>query len=74
MRFPTAEFETIPESFKLEEEGSDSFKRGCYFLANIGDVLVSWYQVVGKLGYGISSTVWLARDLKCVDAERRITV
>ncbi|KAJ8060985.1 hypothetical protein OCU04_010063 [Sclerotinia nivalis] len=30
----------------------------------IGDVLSSRYQVVGKLGFGNSSTVWLARDLQ----------
>ncbi|KAJ5333044.1 protein kinase domain protein [Penicillium brevicompactum] len=30
----------------------------------IGDVLNSRYQVVGKLGFGVSSTVWLARDMR----------
>lgn len=28
-----------------------------------GDVHERKYRIVGKLGYGISSTVWLAHDL-----------
>ncbi|EDN93428.1 hypothetical protein SS1G_09294 [Sclerotinia sclerotiorum 1980 UF-70] len=31
---------------------------------NIGDIFASKYQVVGKLGYSVTSTVWLARDLQ----------
>lgn len=34
-----------------------------YYPVQIGEVLNSRYQVVGKLGYGVTSTVWLARDL-----------
>ncbi|CAK7205339.1 hypothetical protein SEUCBS139899_008109 [Sporothrix eucalyptigena] len=30
---------------------------------HIGDIVGGHYQVVGKLGYGTTSTVWLARDL-----------
>ncbi|KAJ5362017.1 hypothetical protein N7541_002861 [Penicillium brevicompactum] len=30
----------------------------------IGDALNSRYQVIGKLGFGVSSTVWLARDMR----------
>ncbi|KAK1827511.1 CMGC protein kinase [Podospora conica] len=36
----------------------------CYFPAKIGDILDGKYQVLGKLGCGITSAVWLARDLK----------
>jgi hypothetical protein len=31
---------------------------------NIGDVFASSYQVVGKVGFGTTSTVWLARDMQ----------
>jgi serine/threonine-protein kinase SRPK3 len=34
----------------------------CYYLVRIGHIFQNRYQVVGKLGFGISSTLWLARD------------
>ncbi|KAI3012252.1 hypothetical protein CBS147346_629 [Aspergillus niger] len=63
-RFPTTGFTTIPASTILEEEHFDSFRNGHYYPVNIGDVFASKYQVIGKLGYGSTSTVWLAQDLQ----------
>lgn len=48
----------------LEEEHFEEFKAGRYYPVNIGDVFNSKYQVVGKLGFGVTSMVWLARDLQ----------
>ena len=62
--FPTGGFETVPSSEVLDEERFKWFKQGRYYPTNIGDVLGSRYQIVGKLGFGTTSTVWLARDLK----------
>lgn len=62
--FPTSGFETVPPSVVLEEERFEQFKQGQFYPANIGDVLTSRYQVIGKLGFGTTSTVWLARDLE----------
>ncbi|PYI11064.1 CMGC protein kinase [Aspergillus sclerotiicarbonarius CBS 121057] len=62
--FPTSGFETIPAAEILDEERFDEFKKGRYYPVNIGDVFGSKYQVVGKLGFGVTSTVWLARDLE----------
>ncbi|KAK3324416.1 kinase-like domain-containing protein [Cercophora scortea] len=42
----------------------DEFKSGQYYPVNIGDVYESKYQVLGKLGFGSTSTVWLARHLQ----------
>ncbi|CAG8890870.1 unnamed protein product [Penicillium egyptiacum] len=53
-----------PPSEVLDEERFEKFKQGQYYPANIGDVLISKYQIVGKLGFGSTSTVWLARDLE----------
>jgi serine/threonine protein kinase len=51
----------------LEEEMFEKFKTGKYYPVNIGDVLSSGkYQVLGKLGFGSTSTVWLARNMKYV--------
>lgn len=35
-----------------------------YYPARIGEIFKDRYQIVGKLGFGASSTVWLARDMK----------
>lgn len=64
--FPKSGFQTINASIILEEERFEQFKKGCYYPVNIGDVLGSKYQVIGKLGFGVTSTVWLARDLEYV--------
>jgi serine/threonine-protein kinase SRPK3 len=64
MCFPTSGFDTVRPSEVLDEERFKKFKQGQYYPANIGDVLVSKYQIVGKLGFGTTSTVWLARDLE----------
>lgn len=62
--FPTSGFETIHASEVIEEERFEGFKKGRYYPVNIGEVFSSKYQVVGKLGFGVTSTVWLAHDLQ----------
>jgi serine/threonine-protein kinase SRPK3 len=64
LRFPTAGYEVVSQNVFLEEEQFNEFKKGIYYPTNIGDVFASKYQVVGKLGFGVTSTVWLARDLQ----------
>ena len=51
---------------KLEEERLPWYSQDNFFPVKIGDVFHSRYQVVGKLGYGGYSTVWLCRDLQYV--------
>ncbi|RMZ75253.1 hypothetical protein DV738_g5582, partial [Chaetothyriales sp. CBS 135597] len=48
---------------KIEEETLDFYNPSNFYPAYIGQVLASKYKIVGKLGYGASSTVWLAKDL-----------
>ncbi|EHL03367.1 putative Serine/threonine-protein kinase AFC2 [Glarea lozoyensis 74030] len=67
MNFPVSGFPIIPDGQRWEEENYELFKPGYYYPVNIGDVLVSKYQIVGKLGWGSTSTVWLARDLDIFD-------
>ncbi|PYI29535.1 kinase domain protein [Aspergillus indologenus CBS 114.80] len=64
MHFPTSGFDILPPSEVLEEERFEHFRCGAYYPANIGDVLKAKYQVIGKLGFGTTSAVWLARDLE----------
>ncbi|KAG1752830.1 hypothetical protein EDB19DRAFT_1627428 [Suillus lakei] len=37
--------------------------RNTYILGSLGDVIDETYQVIAKLGYGRSSTVWPAKDI-----------
>ncbi|KAJ5978574.1 hypothetical protein N7501_001916 [Penicillium viridicatum] len=64
LQFPTSGFEVIKPSQVLEEERFEELKKGNYYPVNIGDILASKYQVIGKLGFGTTSTVWLARELE----------
>lgn len=50
----------------IEEEELPLYKPENYYPVDIGEVFVSRYQVVSKLGYGTSSTFWLWRDLMYV--------
>ncbi|CAI7609708.1 unnamed protein product [Penicillium crustosum] len=61
-------WETIPDDETIEEEQIEEFlQQNGYLPVDIGDILLSRYQVVGKLGWGITSTVWLAQDLEMND-------
>lgn len=64
LQFRTTGFDIVGEKQVLKEERFDKFKAGLYYPTNIGDVYDSRYQVLGKLGFGTTSTVWLARNLQ----------
>lgn len=49
---------------KLEEEKQRGYSPDQFYPVKIGNVFHSRYQVIGKLGYGGHSTVWLCRDLQ----------
>jgi hypothetical protein len=61
--FPQSGFDCIDESVKVEEETLPFYKEGLFYPARIGEVIRDQYQVIAKLGYGASSTTWLALDL-----------
>lgn len=63
-QFPSSGFQVIDPSDKVEEEKLPFYHREDYYPMRIGQVLRDRYQVVAKLGYGTSSTVWLCRDLE----------
>ncbi|OAA65476.1 protein kinase-like protein [Niveomyces insectorum RCEF 264] len=65
-QFPTTGFQRIDASEQVEEERLPTYRRDNYYPVRIGDVLRGRYQVVAKLGYGVTSTVWLCRDLTYV--------
>ena len=64
LNFPDKGFEILGDDIPLEEENLPDYDEDAFYPMALGDVLVGRYQVVGKLGFGTSSTVWLARDMK----------
>lgn len=63
--FSNPNFARIHVSQRIEEETIPDYVASRYYPARIGEVFQDRYQVVGKLGFGASSTAWLARDMNC---------
>lgn len=64
VRFNNSDFKILPSDQQIEEEAHDNITKGRYYPVRIGDVIKEKYQVLGKLGYGLGSTVWLANELR----------
>lgn len=64
LRFNNSNFKTLPSDQKIEEEAHDAISKGRYYPMRIGDIVRDKYLVVGKLGYGLGSTVWLANEFR----------
>ncbi|KGQ02822.1 Serine/threonine-protein kinase SRPK [Beauveria bassiana D1-5] len=64
--FPTSGFKTIDQDVKVEEEEIPDYVAERFYPVRLGEVIRDQYQTVVKLGFGSSSTIWLARDLKYV--------
>ena len=48
----------------IEEQTLPRYCPQHYYPVQLGETFNNRYQVVAKLGYGASSTVWLARDIQ----------
>ncbi|PGH12471.1 CMGC/SRPK protein kinase [Helicocarpus griseus UAMH5409] len=64
--FPSPGFEVVDPSELIEEETLPEYKADSYYPVYIGQIFRDRYQVVGKLGYRVTSTVWLARDYSLI--------
>ncbi|KAL3495685.1 kinase domain protein [Aspergillus germanicus] len=62
--FTNPSFVRIPDYHKIEEETVPEYVASVYYPIRIGEVIRERYQVAGELGFGSTSTVWLARDLR----------
>ncbi|KAK3679290.1 hypothetical protein LTR78_000851 [Recurvomyces mirabilis] len=60
--------EILDSSFLVEEAMVRGYKAEHYYPVRIGDVFQERYKIVGKLGYGSASTVWLCRDTQASEA------
>jgi serine/threonine-protein kinase SRPK3 len=63
---PTSGFEELDSEYLLEEETFSWYDPEAFYPVRIGEIFKSKDQVLGKLGYGSVSTVWLCRNLMYV--------
>ncbi|KAK9238774.1 kinase-like domain-containing protein [Lipomyces kononenkoae] len=61
--FPSEGFDAIGKDQLVEEETMPEYRSKHFYPARLGEVFNDRFQTVAKLGYGTSSTTWLARDL-----------
>ncbi|KAJ9204324.1 hypothetical protein DTO164E3_2086 [Paecilomyces variotii] len=61
---PTTGFRTVAPDQLVEEEELPDYQADRFYPVQLGEVFQDRYQVLTKLGFGTSSTAWLARDLK----------
>ncbi|EAW14979.1 protein kinase domain protein [Aspergillus clavatus NRRL 1] len=54
----------LPATELVEEERAPHYNLKHFYPARLYEVLDNRYQITAKLGWGTSSTVWLARDLQ----------
>ncbi|OAA49473.1 protein kinase [Metarhizium rileyi] len=57
-------FHRVPDATPIEEELLPGYRAEDYFPVMIGQTLDSRYSILCKLGCGVGSTVWLAKDVK----------
>ncbi|KAF4987740.1 hypothetical protein FGRMN_10164 [Fusarium graminum] len=62
--FPATGFHLIAHDIKVEEEEIPDYVASRFYPVYLGQILQARYQTVTKLGFGSSSTIWLARDLR----------
>lgn len=56
----------LPISVPVEEEGLPGYIVDEYYPVRLGQLLNSRYLVLCKLGCGVGSTVWLAKDQRYI--------
>lgn len=61
--FPTSGVKLLDQSAELDEETLPTYQPEKYYPVTQGEVLNGRYQTLAKLGYGVTSTVWLVIDL-----------
>ncbi|QKX62240.1 uncharacterized protein TRUGW13939_09399 [Talaromyces rugulosus] len=63
LSLPVSGFPTINADQLVEEEELPDYQADRFYPVRLGEVFQNRYQILAKLGYGSSSTTWLARDL-----------
>lgn len=63
LEFPKSGFLPITLDSTVDEESLPDYVPSHFYPVHIGETFRDRYQIVGKLGFGRTSTVWLPRDL-----------
>lgn len=53
----------LDPSVELDEETLPTYQPEKYYPIDQGEILNDQYQILAKIGYGVTSTVWLTKDL-----------
>lgn len=64
--FISAKATNLSRSQPFEEERLPLYNADWFYPVHMGEVFISRYKIVAKLGYGAYSTVWLCRDMKSI--------
>lgn len=57
----------LPQDEPVDEEICPGYNSKRFYPAKPGEVLANRYQVLVKVGWGVSSTAWFARDMRGYD-------
>ncbi|EEQ90345.2 CMGC/SRPK protein kinase [Blastomyces dermatitidis ER-3] len=59
----------IPQNEIVDEESCPGYNAKGFYPARVGEVIANRYQILVKVGWGTSSTVWFARDMRGLQSE-----
>ncbi|PKY08810.1 kinase-like protein [Aspergillus campestris IBT 28561] len=59
----SSQWKSTPRSIKIDEETLPTYQPEKHYPVSQGEILNERYQTLAKIGYGVTSTVWLAKDL-----------
>lgn len=62
-KLPPSPAKLLPLADLVEEEHTPHYKPQHFYPVRLYEILDNRYQIAAKIGWGTSSTVWLARDL-----------
>ncbi|KAK3331707.1 kinase-like domain-containing protein [Cercophora scortea] len=62
--FASSGYNSIDRDQSVEEETMPEYNPNHFYPVSLGEIFDGRFQTVAKLGYGSSSTIWLARDLE----------
>lgn len=68
---PHGHADTISAFKQVEEETLPKYNAHLFYPTRLDEVLNDRYQVVTKLGFGVTATVWLARDFQAQKSGRK---
>lgn len=63
---PSSGYVSMDANQLIEEEEIPDYRADRFYPMRLGEVFEDRYQVLAELGFGSSSTTWLARDLRCL--------